>query len=110
MSGDNCLTFFGFVNSMANTGAWQMSLRRPRKRKDKKADKPLQRAWESKCKISRGYMLNKLWYMHVTEYYPAIKRMRHSDEPRKYYATWKKKKTDTEGHISYDSFYLKYSE
>lgn len=45
----------------------------------------------------------------MMEYYSAIKRTRYNtDELWKHYLTWKK--SDTKGHILYDSIFMKYSE
>ena len=55
-----------------------------------------------------------MWYIHVVEYYLAIRKKwstdacYNNDELRKHYA--KLKKPDTKGHVLYHFIYIKYLE
>ena len=54
----------------------------------------------------------KMWYIHIIEYYSGIKKKwttytcQNIDEPRNHYAKWQK--PATKNHILYDSIYMKY--
>ena len=57
--------------------------------------------------------MNKLWYIHATEYYSAIERnevLIHATTwmNLKKHAEWKK--PGTKGNILYDSIYMRYPE
>ena len=55
-----------------------------------------------------------MWYIHTIDYYLTVLKEESTDtfynmnDPWKHFAKWKK--PDTNGHILYDSIYVKYAE
>lgn len=67
--------------------------------------------WKPPKCPSADEWLNKLWYLHTTEYYSTIRR----DELVKYIATWmnlkhlmRSQRPSLKGYILYESLYKKF--